>query len=736
MPDAAGSVNIVLSVNKANFSAAMAEAQTQLDKFAGKTKEAGHATVTSMQASSAAIRGLENPLGNNLRAVERFITTIPGVGKVLQAAFPLVGGIAFGGMIVEMGMKVAAFIEKANQMPKAIQQGFASMHLAAASTSDSLKLANDNLQNSIDKLQGKPQNNLAIQLDEARVKADELAKSLENDAKGFKSLLEQNKLTALGGLLTGKAGTSSIAGSANFGMDEIAQLGKVNASAVRDHGPDSPEAKKALKDLSDKQAYYQKWITSKLFLADNPQYAVEGDDVMSGNQAANRNILLGFRDVISDQQGNQAAQDNNGKLTAQNKGAEAAHAAALKAAEARKKEAAEFLTSLETNAKYLEMAQKQAELIAKLNQEDSLSFFKTNGVSSGDNKSLDEAGKASLARITAMRQSIELNKENSDAIAESSLQMAVATGQITRMDAARVLATMHQKQYADALAQLQDQASYIKTDRQYNGHEEARQAALLDNANRQSALGAGRSIQAAQDSQNTNPASSSGFVGAGDALDEFVIASRDAASQMRDLVGNTLSGLNQQLVGAMSGQRTQFGNFGAGMFRSIANTGLQKAEGSVLGMFGFGGGKMGTQANPMWTKSADGVASAAGGLLSKLGGTSTSKSGGFTGFLSGVLNSFIPHAASGGFINGPTLVGEDGPELFSGTGQITPNHKLVSSGSTGHTIYVDATGSTDPAQTRVQVMRGIQEAAPHIAASTISSQNQDRRRTPSSQRKS
>src|SRR5260370_41811632 len=116
----AGGVNIVLGLNAATYTEGIKQAQRELDNFAGKTKQAGHSTVSSMQASSAAIREMNGNFANNTRAVERFITTIPGVGKVLQAAFPLIGGVAFGAMIVDAGMKVVAFIEKANQMPKAI----------------------------------------------------------------------------------------------------------------------------------------------------------------------------------------------------------------------------------------------------------------------------------------------------------------------------------------------------------------------------------------------------------------------------------------------------------------------------------------------------------------------------------------------------------------------------------------------------------------------------------------
>ena len=90
MATAAGDVKIILSAEAASFSAALDKAKQKLADFGGSVKASSHATVSSMQASSAAIRTLEGGMTNNIRAVERFISTIPGVGKALQAIFPAV----------------------------------------------------------------------------------------------------------------------------------------------------------------------------------------------------------------------------------------------------------------------------------------------------------------------------------------------------------------------------------------------------------------------------------------------------------------------------------------------------------------------------------------------------------------------------------------------------------------------------------------------------------------------
>src|SRR5665213_46460 len=59
-------------------------------------------SVTEIQASSAALRTLEGGTQGSLRAAERFISIIPGVGAALQVAFPLIGLLAFGEILVRI----------------------------------------------------------------------------------------------------------------------------------------------------------------------------------------------------------------------------------------------------------------------------------------------------------------------------------------------------------------------------------------------------------------------------------------------------------------------------------------------------------------------------------------------------------------------------------------------------------------------------------------------------------
>jgi hypothetical protein len=76
-----------------------------------KTSSAGHGAVTDVMAASAAIRGLEGNFGTSVRAGERFLVNILGMGPILRAAFPIFGALAFMGVLDILGQHVNSLIE-------------------------------------------------------------------------------------------------------------------------------------------------------------------------------------------------------------------------------------------------------------------------------------------------------------------------------------------------------------------------------------------------------------------------------------------------------------------------------------------------------------------------------------------------------------------------------------------------------------------------------------------------
>lgn len=91
-------------------------------EFAGATEVANAALghqVTQIQAVSGTLRTLEGNGG--IRAAERFLTLIPGLGAALQFAFPVVGAIALTKVFGEMAEKAIGAKESINALAKATQ---------------------------------------------------------------------------------------------------------------------------------------------------------------------------------------------------------------------------------------------------------------------------------------------------------------------------------------------------------------------------------------------------------------------------------------------------------------------------------------------------------------------------------------------------------------------------------------------------------------------------------------
>jgi hypothetical protein len=189
-------------------------------------------TVSSMQATSAAIR--EAFGGSNIRAVERFLTIIPGVGAALQNAFPLIGLAAFGGLVIDLGEKVRDFFKSIKYSSEIIAASFRTISQPLILTNDELRVSIDRVNNDIAKLQGRRENTLALTLDEARVAADKLADALSNDIIKLNSFLKEQNIGVFKSLIGNESSTTDIkkyfGGESGSGGFSSAQA-KINADA-------------------------------------------------------------------------------------------------------------------------------------------------------------------------------------------------------------------------------------------------------------------------------------------------------------------------------------------------------------------------------------------------------------------------------------------------------------------------------------------------------------------------
>jgi lambda family phage tail tape measure protein len=342
-------------------------------------------------------------------------------------------------------------------------------------------------------------------------------------------------------------------------------------------------------------------------------------------------------------------------------------------------------------------------------------------------------GKDVFAMLQGMRESVSVAHQNADAWREAQIQIGLSAGTIDKYDAAMQTAALHQQQFTRSLEELA--ASRAALEKRFGPRSTAStpeaQAAYQSLDNQQSQLEGQNRIQAGQDQQSLTAAT--GLGAWKQSLDQFVQESRDTAAQVRDIWTSALSSVNEEIVKILStrhnyGVRQQFGNIGAGIFRSVASAGLNKAEGTVLGAFRKADG---SSSNPFHVIIAGAAASGAAGgaAVSKVAGSVSGIIGKIGGFFSGL------GFAGGGMppVNMASLVGENGPELFvpRTAGTVMP---AGSFGGVTHKWHVDARGATDPAAVMAMVERGIRKAAPSLIAGSLHAQSDRNSRKPSSSR--
>lgn len=775
----AGQISGKLNLNAAGWSSAVNQAKREIKGLQDATAQMGHGTVSQMQAASASIRVLEGGMTGNIRAAERFISTIPGVGKALQAAFPLVGGIALAGVFVKIGEEAAKAVEKIQKAPQVISNAFREMNLSAESSIDSLKLSTAKMNEQIALLSGKRPNTLAIDLAEASLAADKLAISLDNDNRKIAELLKANGLSALSGFL-GKAGTADVTGSVNFFDQQISDLGARHQHAVRTG--DTAGAADLEKQLNDKRAAALAYANSQI------AQRQQGQGPGSLNQDANLAGLTGFRNTLIDQQDDQTATANDKAAAAQLKKQEDAK----KYAEMQKQAQSQLLKLYEDQEKqqnaankmtineeiqfwndrvsaftkggeaYLEVQNRIYDLIAK--RPDLFSENKKNQASVGksqvEGNDLVDAGASALNKINVdqiersakatehyneeVAKGNEIQQRAGTEFAETSIQMAVAQGNMSGLAAAQALAAIHASDHAESLQRINAAL--------------AEQIWLINEMpdDKMSRQDKDDAIRAAQQGAANQTSSLNGSFGSQQQVDAQKVKDQQLGPAMQDTLkkmGQDWSNMTQSIVQTMTraidsfnddiakavtgnGKKSDFGHTFTQAGESLVKTGLQKSESVLLGsIFGKGNGPTGqlgaSAQNAMWVQMATPGTTGAGGagVVGAVGGAAAPLLGGLAGKLGAFIQPFIPHFAAGGdFVaNHPMLVGENGPEILNPgfSGSITPNSAI--GGGDTH-LHVDARGSNDPEAIHAAVRR----AAPAIIAAAVQAQHHAAKRSPRS----
>jgi len=744
----------------AQYTAVMRRVTNTIQRASGTARQFGHSGVTSVQAVSASLRVAQGDFTNLIRAAERFVAQSRVLSAVAKTIFPAIGAVAIGEIFAHGIEEVVQFVQHLQEIPRALQTGYQALNLSQEATIAGLTLTNDKLDAQIAKLEHKPApNGVKLAFDEARQSAIEFAEQVDTTQKKLDDLIRTNAVSGFQSFITSILGNrqGSTADSKQFinaAGYQLQQLAYQRAQAT--NPADLAKADAALNAARNQyaaQAQYQIKLRSGRYQYDQNGNVVPGDAASYaatfGNQQENISNYEGFITALRNQQQIESLTGQVQQKQGQVSSLEGINKAALDAATLAAQQLAAHIKFLDDATKRwnesLKQDTDQLETQSKLADEISKSASEGLGKQQFERPATQGQNDAQkyLDDLTRIRQ------RSAQSLAEENLQLEVSNGQLSQQSAAIALATLHARQYNDALKELQDQQANAADPNEYFSL--GKQIAELQGQ---------RQVEIARDSADIYATSGGGELR--ESLDRLTQAMTDLPSHLSELITSSIQSINATLSDTLIGRPHETGieyrrNIRNGLsqsFRGIASGGLnlllQQGEGSLLKTFGFGGGGKpdGSQSRPFYVVGV-GNGSGAGSGLSAItssslgrfvrgtfGGGLTQSSSGGGGFDLDSVIAGLPGFASGGYVSAgsPILVGENGPEPFipATNGTIIPNDAL--GGVTNHYYTVNAQGSSDPAAVEAAVDRAMRRAAPGIVSASVRAGLERQKRLPASRR--
>ena len=769
---------------------------------------AGH-QVPAMAASSGALRLLEGDYSNNIRAAERFVGTTLGLSPILEAAFPVVGAIALGGALVEMGKKAYDVEQDFVNLKSAIE----GLNEIQITVDKKLTTVGDSIEDQVEKVLEKTQGKSASLQQKYQYQAqkpidlsdyfyDDKFKKLPDDVKGnYETLYKSIAPADLPGRLAQirkevvdlKDAADFVKSPASFGMVmPVSGRGPDTGRNPADYFDARLKAASQIKSQLEAQADLHGAQDQGLQMDVSDQQQKDRDDAQRKAEEAARKGQAARRKAAEDQHKQMESQLSDLKNDHQLTTVEEYNfwASMLGAARSYPDNLAKVRERM--GELYQEMGRELTEYGKKYDEENKQRLEKQKQWDSEANRLSDEMDAQERRTADFTSRLAAVNQENTLALQEMTTAHDLATGAISKHDAAVQEAALHAATYTAKLKDLKDEqdaddndASLTPEQRKGNTAERGIETEKVEGEAQRTAL---------QDSWAAKQQTAAGgFI---DALQELAVAGKDTAAQFKSITNELVDGVNKTIVEELTSPnrnhspRYLWTHLGHDAATSVAGKVLEHGESSLLDATGVLGGKnskaaswlglagaakLGTPANPMYVKSVDKLD--AGGESSPLnlfGGRSNSfgRSGdqgsgdifgdlfgggegsgssidssdagnsGMGDLVEGLLGS-LPGFASGvtNFSGGLAVVGERGPEVVNlpGGASVIPNgasaKKLSRAGDIHfHPGAIDARGATDPATVNALVQRGIMQAAPHLIAASMRAQTDRNRRLPSIRR--
>ena len=781
MSGVAGNTKVILTAQDVSYSQVFENARRKAAELGSEVGSASARMRREMKEAQGAVMVFGEEMGVHLpRHVQRFLVQLPGVASLVSKAFSGVAIFAMGAAVVELGEKVVKFFEEMESRALKTQNAWRGFMDPLGESNDELQVTADKLDQAIAKLEHKPQNGIKLAIDEAIESADKLTAKIAESATRIHDLVEQTK-PGWFAQFAGTAGANDVnerAQGLNRQMNAIDAEQQLRVAQLRSSGASQEQVQAAVKGFADQiRAVFQQestWVVPRLQQAQADKAWSQGSggpfNTHGGPDVSQRlDILNSYASYVLRQMNQMnltgQVQSKQGVLDKDQAMQDAKRAAqerlqllqqALEAEEVIHGKSAQLefgywrskLSAFAQGSReYNEVAQRMIAASHDYFDKPSSGAIEQDRLRQRQLVMDDAIGgrigfRPSSEGYEAFTQAGD-RSEQERLVAQGQLQEAMdrVAQQSGQMGGSEFAARQRQRIQAQYLAQRLALDAQI---RQMEDQAEAEQqltggpdydlnARLVGLRSQRNTITARYQASDAEASYAERIATAMGH------LEE---ETSKLANQFTDLGGylasglkESLNGFNEQVVRALSGQRTSFGDFGAGIFRTVSKDALQSGEGQLMKAFGFGSqAPKGTASDPMHVvvqnafPSGGGSASTLSNVFSN-GGLGSSAGNMTEGVFSGIgsmLLKNLPGFASGGDIDSGVLsmVGEQGPELFMPrtAGTIIPNSQINIGGSGGgdtHTYHIDARGATDPAAVEASVHRAMASIAPQMAANTI-----------------
>lgn len=479
--------------------AALAVAEAQ-----GQVAVASHASVTEIQATSAAVRTFEGNPG--IRAMEMFIGKTLGLGPLMKGLFPLVGIAAFAKVLFDIWGKLDDIETKAREAGDVTSKAVQDQHDKYQVTLVDLQLTSQLLQDQIDKISGKPNNGIATALLEAKKMADQLLTSLQGDQKALQDLLGEHEVSGWASALTGLTGKQTKAST--WQAEELAADYEKYKSAMRsinadyeaelDKGPRTPEAIKAAGDK--RIAAIKEAGQKELDAADREAKRLQAEEVSSRQPVitATRNGIIrstpdgvdnskriadmaAYKQAIQKDMDEAAEQNtiNSQHVTLGHEKQDHGDDGASKAAEARLRAMEEARLAEEQEGKLGAKADADywSARIDKF-KKGSTEYLAVQEKIERDRKDLAEKGEVYNAE---QARGAEIEAKNAESLALANIQLDLADGKITKLAADKLTAAAHTAEYTTKLVELRAQLEAINSDKGMSPEDKKNKGAAVQN---------------------------------------------------------------------------------------------------------------------------------------------------------------------------------------------------------------------------------------------------------------